>query len=161
SGVAVLLASRSLLGSLRRTSVLVAALATAVAMMTSVGIMVGSFRTTVIQWMEGEVPADFYLRPATNRSVDFYPTISPGLAEALAGLPGVEAVDRLRAYQVDYEGIPTTLAAADFHGSHKRGRSDFFSGRSSEEVLRELRSGNSVIVSEPFTYKHNAKAGDT
>src|SRR5262249_16473883 len=47
SGVAALLASRSLLGSLRRTSVLVGALATAIAMMTAVGIMVGSFRATV------------------------------------------------------------------------------------------------------------------
>ena len=42
-GVEALLASRSLGGSLRRTSVLVGALATAIAMMTSVGIMVGSF----------------------------------------------------------------------------------------------------------------------
>jgi len=161
SGVAVLLASRSLLGSLRRTSVLVGALSTAIAMMISVGIMVGSFRATVIQWMESEVPADFYLRPAGNPTVDSHPTISPELAEKLATLPGVEAVDRLRAYQVDFEGVPTTVAAADFHGSHKRGRSDFFSGRPADEVMQELRSGNSVIVSEPFTYKHNLKQGDT
>ncbi len=161
SGVAALLASRSLVGSLRRTSVLVGALATSVAMMVSVGIMVGSFRTTVIQWMEGEVPADFYLRPAGNPSIEKHPTISPDLADKLAALPGVEAVDRLHAYQVDYEGVPTTVAAADFHGSHKRGRSDFFSGRPADEVLQELRSGSSIIVSEPFTYKHNVKAGDT
>ncbi len=161
SGLAVLLASRSLVGSLRRTSVLVGALATSVAMMTSVGIMVGSFRTTVIQWMEGEVPADFYLRPAGNPSIEKHPTISPELADKLAALPGVEAVHRLRAYQVDYEGVPTTVAAADLQGGHKRGRSNFFSGRPAEQVFQELRSGNSVIVSEPFTYKHNVKAGDT
>ena len=161
SGVAVLLASRSLLGSLRRTSVLVGALATSVAMMTSVGIMVGSFRTTVIQWMEGEVPADFYLRPAGNPSVDRHPTISPELADKLAALPGVETVSRLRAYQVDYGGIPTTVAAADLQGSQKRGHTDFFSGRPVEDVLRELRAGNSVIVSEPFAYKHGVKRGDT
>ncbi len=161
SGVAALLASRSLLGSLRRTSVLVGALATAVAMMTSVGIMVGSFRTTVIQWMEGEVPADFYLRPAGGPTVDRHPTISPELADKLAALPGVETVSHLRAYQVDYDGIPTTVAAADLGGSQKRGRTDFFSGRPAQEVLQELRAGNSVIVSEPFTYKHRVKRGDT
>ena len=161
SGVAALLASRSLLGSLRRTSVLVGALATAVAMMTSVGIMVGSFRTTVIQWMEGEVPADFYLRPAGNPSVDRHPTISPELADKLAALPGVEAVDRLRAYQVDYDGIPTTVAAADLESPQRRGHTDFLSGRPAEEVLQELRVENSVIVSEPFTYKHGVKRGDT
>ena len=161
SGVAVLLASRSLLGSLRRTSVLVGALATSIAMMTAVGIMVGSFRTTVIQWMEGEVPADFYLRPAGNPSVDRHPTISPELADKLAALPGVEAVDRLRAYQVSYDGVPTTVAAADFRESLKRDRSDFFSGRPTQIVLRELRSGDNIVVSEPFTYKHNVKQGDS
>jgi len=161
TGVAALLASRSLLGSLRRTSVLVGALATAIAMMTAVGIMVGSFRTTVIQWMEGEVPADFYLRPAGSPSVDRHPTISVELAEKLSMLPGVDAVDRLRAYQVSYDGVPTTVAAADLRESRKRGRSDFFSGRSAEVVLQELRSGDAVVVSEPFTYKHNLKQNDS
>src|SRR5262249_32755645 len=33
-------------------------------------------------------------------------------------------------------------------------------GRPASEVLEELRAGNSVIVSEPFTYKHNLKQGD-
>ena len=160
SGVAALLASRSLLGSLRRTSVLVGALATAIAMMTAVGIMVGSFRETVIQWMEGEVPADFYLRPAGGHSVDRHPTISPVLAEKLATLPGVEAVDGLRAYEVSYDGVPTTVAAADIHGRRKREKSGFFSGRPNEEVLAELRSGNNVVVSEPFTYKHDVVRGD-
>ena len=51
-GVEALLASRSLGGSLRRTAVLVGALATAIAMMTSVGIMVGSFRQTVLTWRQ-------------------------------------------------------------------------------------------------------------
>ncbi len=161
TGVAALLASRSLLGSLRRTSVLVGALATAVAMMTAVGIMVGSFRTTVIQWMEGEVPADFYLRPAGNPSVDRHPTISAALADKLATLPGVEAVHRLRAYQVSFDGVPTTVAATDLRESRKRGRSDFFSGRPAEEVWQELRNGDAVVVSEPFTYKHNLRRNDS
>ncbi len=50
-GVEAVLASRSLSSSLRRTSVLVGALSTAIAMMTAVGIMVGSFRETVLLWM--------------------------------------------------------------------------------------------------------------
>ncbi len=46
-----LLAARSLITSLRRISVVIAALATAIAMMASVAIMVGSFRETVIVWL--------------------------------------------------------------------------------------------------------------
>jgi putative ABC transport system permease protein len=160
-GVEVLLASRSLVGSLGRTSVLVGALATAVAMMTSVGIMVGSFRQTVVSWMDHQLPADLYLRPAGKEAADRHPTLSPGLTEQIAKLPGVAAVDRLRAYETSYEGILVTLASMDVQVLAPYDKSNFFSGRSPQEVLRELRGQNAILVSEPFTYKHHVKTGDS
>jgi len=160
-GVEAMLASRSLAASLRRTSVLVGALSTAIAMMTAVGIMVGSFRQTVMIWMSDQLPADLYLRPAGSAAADRHPTISPGLAEQIAKLPGVAAVDRLRAYEISFENMPATLASADLNVLRSYHNSDFFSGRPREEVLAELRDSNAVIVSEPFTYKHHLKAGDS
>jgi len=160
-GVEVLLATRSLAASLRRTSVLVGALATAIAMMTSVGIMVGSFRQTVLVWMGDQLPADLYLRPAGNPAADHHPTISSELADQIAGLPGVAEVDRLRVYEISYEGRPTTLGSIDLHVVRPYHQSDFFSGRPTAHVLGELRDANAVIVSEPFTYKHRVKRGDT
>jgi putative ABC transport system permease protein len=160
-GVEALLASRSLAGSLRRTSVLVAALCTAVAMMTAVGIMVGSFRQTVVTWMDAELPADLYLRPAGNPAADQHPTISPELSDAIAKLPGVRAVQRLRAYEISYQGMPATLGSVDLENRQINRTSDFVSGRSTESVLTELRGANSVIVSEPFTYKHHVGRGDS
>jgi putative ABC transport system permease protein len=160
-GVEGMLASRSLAASLRRTSVLVGALSTAIAMMTAVGIMVGSFRQTVMIWMNDQLPADLYLRPAGSAAADRHPTISPGLAEDIAKLPGVVAVDRLRAYEISFENMPATLASADLNVLRSYHNSDFFSGRPREQVLAELRDSNAVIVSEPFTYKHRLKAGDS
>jgi putative ABC transport system permease protein len=159
-GVEALLASRSLSGSLRRTSVLVAALCTAVAMMTAVGIMVGSFRQTVVAWMDSELPADLYLRPVGNPSADQHPTISPELPDAITRLPGVRAVQRLRAYEISYQGLPATLGSMDLDNRQIDRTTDFLSGRSTESVLTELRGAHNVIVSEPFTYKHHVKAGD-
>jgi putative ABC transport system permease protein len=160
-GVEAMLASRSLVASLRRTSVLVGALSTAIAMMTAVGIMVGSFRQTVVLWMGDQLPADLYLRPAGSAAADRHPTISPGLAKEIAKLPGVAAVDRLRAYEISYEDMPATLASADLNVLRSYHNSDFFSGRPKGQVLAELRDSNAVIVSEPFTYKHHLKAGDS
>jgi putative ABC transport system permease protein len=160
-GVETLLASRSLAGSLRRTSVLVSALCTAVAMMTAVGIMVGSFRQTVVLWMASELPADLYLRPAGNPATDRHPTISLAFFNELAKLPGVRAIQRLRAYEISYEGRPATLASVDLDDPHIEHSSDFLSGRSAETVLPELRGANAVIVSEPFGYKHRVRRGDT
>jgi putative ABC transport system permease protein len=159
-GVEVLLATRSLAASLRRTSVLVGALSTAIAMMTSVGIMVGSFRQTVLLWMGDQLPADLYIRPAGNPAADHHPTISPGLADQIAKLPGVAEVDRLRVYEISYEGMPTTLGSIDLHVARPYHHSDCFSGRPTAMVLEELRNANEVIVSEPFTYKHRVKRGD-
>jgi putative ABC transport system permease protein len=160
-GIEALLASRSLAASLRRTSVLVGALSTAIAMMTAVGIMVGSFRETVVLWMGGQLPADLYIRPAGQEAADRHPTLSLDLAEKIAVLPGVAAIDRLRAYEISYDGLPVELASVDVHilGSHHK--SDFFSGRPAGEVLAELHGANTVIVSEPFTYKHRVHAGDS
>jgi putative ABC transport system permease protein len=157
-GVEALLASRSLAGSLRRTSVLVAALATAIAMTTSVGIMVGSFRQTVLVWLNGVLPADLYLSPAgygdDSRSLD------PALADRLERLPGVAAVDRFRAFEIRYRGRPATLAFFDAGISAKLGSLTFLSGRPSAEVVSALIGADRVIVSEPFAYKQQVRRGD-
>jgi len=57
--------------------------------------------------------------------------------------------------------MPATLASADLNVLRSYHNSDFFSGRSKEQVLAELRDSNAVIVSEPFTYKHHLKDGDS
>jgi putative ABC transport system permease protein len=159
-GVEAALASRSLSASLRRTSVLVGALSTAIAMMTAVGIMVGSFRQTVLLWMGDQLPADLYLRPAGDPAADRHPTISPELADNIAALPGVAAVDRLREYEISYEGMPAELGSVELRVLRSYHKADFLSGRSSADVLAELRDANAVIVSEPFANKHYVKRGD-
>ncbi|HXJ05222.1 MAG TPA: FtsX-like permease family protein [Candidatus Acidoferrum sp.] len=160
-GVEALLASQGLSAALRRTSVLVGALSTAIAMMVSVGIMVGSFRETVLLWMNDRLPADLYLRPAGEPAPDRHPTISLELADKISRLPGIAGVDRLRAYEITYDGTPATLASVDLSALRSDHRSNFFSGRPTEQVLSRIRNANAVLVSEPFTYKHHVRAGDT
>ena len=159
-GVEALLAARSLAGSLRRTSVLVCALATAIAMMTSVAIMVGSFRQTVISWMDTQLPADLYLRPAGNASANRHPTLAPEFAQQLTTLPGVAYVSRFRAYEVEYQGMPITVASVETNIPRFDQTSGFASGRLPAAVLKELSEPNTAMVSEPFVNKHHVKPGD-
>jgi putative ABC transport system permease protein len=159
-GVEAMLASRSLASSLRRTSVLVGALSTAIAMTTSVGIMVSSFRQTVQVWMNNQLKADLFVAPATNPSADRHPTIDVALSEKLAALPGVAGVDRFREYEVGYQGLPAVLGVGDTVGPHPLGKVEFFSGRSTEAVNEELRAGDNVMISEPFANKHRLRTGD-
>ena len=96
-----------------RTSMLVGALSTAIAMMVSVGIMVGSFRETVQVWMDHQLRADLFVRPAGDPAPTAFPRWTRALADRLAALPPVEDIDRFRAYPISYDGAPATLGAGD------------------------------------------------
>ena len=124
-------------------------------MTTAVGIMVGSFRQTVQVWMNNQLKADLFLRPATNPSADRHPTIDAALADKIAPLPGVAGVDRFRGYEISYQGLPAMLGSADTIGDHDLGKVEFFSGRSTAVVNAELRSGDNALISEPFANKHH------
>jgi putative ABC transport system permease protein len=160
-GVEAMLAARSLNGSLRRTAVLVGALTTAVAMMASVGIMVGSFRETVRLWMENQLQADFYLRPAGAVAPGQYPTLADDLAQQIEQVPGVAFVDRFRAYEISYQGMPATLAGADMRSAGGYRRLTFLSGRSAAQVYARIVNTDAAIISEPFAHKHHLRAGDS
>ncbi len=160
-GVEALLAMRSLKGSLGRTSVLTAALATAVAMTASVGIMVGSFRETVWVWMDNQLKADFYLRPAGSSAVDRHPTLRPDIADKIERVPGVAAVDRFRAYPISYQGLPATLAGGETSRIQSSTSTLFLPGEDREAILSKLPTGDYAVVSEPFANKHGVRVGST
>jgi len=160
-GVEALLASRSLAASLRRTSVLVGALATAIAMLAAVGIMVGSFRETIAVWMDDTLQADLYLSPAVPPGADRNPTMPVQLLDQIRALPVVQAIDCFRAYEVYYDGLPITLGSGDVKVSASFRHRPSATGASSQEVYRRLVGHDAVIVSEPFADKHHTKPGDT
>ena len=159
-GPEVFLALNSLRASLRRTSVLVAALATAVAMMSSVGIMVGSFRQTVAVWMDNQLRADLYLRPAGSSAADRHPTIDPEVADSIERIDGVAAVDRFRVYPISYDGLPASLGGGETSKVQATAATRFLPGENRSAILSELPRGDNVIVSEPFALKHHVAQGD-
>ena len=159
-GVEAMLASRSLAGSLSRTAVLVGALSTAVAMMVSVGIMVGSFRETVSLWLDNQLRADFYIRPAAGSRANQNPTMDPALPDAIERVPGVAGVDRFRLYDITYNGRPALLGAGETELILRYGRVSFLPGQDRLAILKELPRGDNVIVSEPFANKHGVRPGD-
>ena len=158
-GVEAVLAMRSLRGSLGRTSILTAALATAIAMTASVGIMVGSFRETVALWMDNQLKADFYLRAAGSAASDRHPTLNPDIADKIQQVPGVASVDRFRAYAITYDGLPATLAGGQASSVRNSAATRFLPGEDRDAILKQLPTGDYAIVSEPFANKHDVGVG--
>jgi putative ABC transport system permease protein len=139
---------------------LTAALAISVAMTASIGIMVGSFRETVRVWMDNQLKADLYLRPAGSSAADRHPAMSADIADRIERLPGVAAVDRFRAYPISYEGLPATFAGGEAPKQEAGARTRFLPGENREAILSKLSQGDYAIVSEPFANKHHVSAGD-
>jgi putative ABC transport system permease protein len=155
-----MLAVRGLAASLARTSVVVGALSTAIAMMASVGIMVGSFRETVVVWLDTQLRADLYIRPAARAGAGQHPALSTDLPALVAAVPGVEAVDVFHAFEFEYQNQRATLGAGDAGIVFRYGRLRFLPGEDREAILRSLPGQDRVIVSEPFANKHSVHAED-
>ena len=156
---ATLLAGRSLAASLSRSSVVVAALATAIAMVASVGIMVGSFRETVTLWLDTQLRADLYIRPAGGATGQ-YPPLAPRVPTILADVPHVGAIDLFRALEFHYHGDRVTLGGSNLDIVRRYGRLRFLPGEDRDAILRSLPGRDRAIVSEPFANRHGVQAGD-
>ena len=87
SGVIARMAPRSINRSLSRTSVAVAALMVAVSVIIGVGVMIGSFRLTVVRWLEDVLQADIYVSPANM--LNSQASLTPDWVERLATLPDI------------------------------------------------------------------------
>ena len=158
--VSGLLAAHGLTASLGRTSVVVAALSTAIAMMASVGIMVGSFRETVALWLDTQLRADLYVKPGMPSAAGEYPALAAEVPPLLAGVPGVAAVDVFHAVSFHYQGQRATLGGGDLDVVRRYGRLRFLPGENRDAILRSLPNQDRAIVSEPFANQHGVRAGD-
>jgi putative ABC transport system permease protein len=156
-----LLASRSLAASLSRTSVVVAALATAIAMMASVGIMVSSFRETVTLWLDTQIRADLYISPGGPAGAGEYPPLPVRVPAILPNVAGVAAVDLFHALEFHYHGERATLGAGNLEIVRRYGRLRFLPGEDRDAILRSLPHADRAIVSEPFANKHGIQTGQS
>ncbi len=155
-----LLAGRSLAASLSRTSVVVGALATAIAMMSSVGIMVGSFRETVALWLNTQLRADLYIRSAEQGGAGSHPALPPQLPRILASIPGVAATDLFHALEFRFHGERSTIGAGNMDIVRRYGRLRFLGRQNREAILRSLPGQDRAIVTEPFANRFGVHLGD-
>ena len=160
-GVVAGIAARGLAASLGRTSVIVTAMAVATALIVGMAVMVGSFRETVVNWVEYRLQADFYLSPAGGGGRGASSTMSEAVAARLEAVPGVVDVGHYRTYPIRYRDTPATLGLADVALYDRHSGIRFLEGPAPEAIWPQLAAGDSVIVSELFSYRHDVHASDT
>ena len=148
---------RSVLASLSRTAVAIAALMVAVSVTVGVGIMIESFRQTVAYWLENALQADIYVAPPSLVSRWNEGTLEPAVVARLSAAPGVEAVSTYRRVSVESPTGRVQLVALRLDvGRYSSYR--FVEGRP-EVVWPAFETERTVIVSEPYAYHHRLRVG--
>jgi len=150
------LAAQNLRRSLARVSLTVAALASAVAMMTGVSVMIFSFRETINTWVKRSLVADLFIAPASNETIGLTAYMPPDALAWLEARPEVEVVDSFREVRLPYRERIIRLSVV--HG-HRRDNLRFLEGDHQRRNARLFEPGV-VLVSEPFARKNRVRAED-
>jgi putative ABC transport system permease protein len=152
------LAARGITASITRSGLAVAALAVAVAATVGVGIMIGSFRTSVSDWLEQTLTSDIYIATDDSGGAGNAASLPAGLAEQLLTVPGVAAVSQGRGRRVETrDGQMMMLALTSSTG---RPRGFRFRGETAAELWPRWQAGELALVSEPYAYRQSVGVGD-
>lgn len=163
-GVLGEIAARTVIKAISRTSVAIAALMVAVSVTIGVSVMIDSFRSTVINWLDLTLIADVYISPPVVGGQQSTVGFSPEVAARLARVPGVTEIETVRTVQVQSEFGPAELNVSD--AQRRRSASLFrfgpgtgsFASGNRDQIYAQMDQG-AVIVSEPFAYRHNLLQG--
>lgn len=158
-GILGRMAPREIEGSLSRTSVAVAALMVAVSVTIGISLMVGSFRRTVIVWLEQTLQGDVYMSVAGGTATRPGTSVDPNVITTAQGWPGVEEVTFSRSVTVDSEVGQVNLVAISDQ-NYQTGQI-YFSTSIPEEDVFEATINGAVSVSEPFARRFDKWDGDT
>jgi putative ABC transport system permease protein len=154
------LAAANLAGAPLRTAVAVASLMIAIGMMVSVAVLVASFRTTIVAWADETLRADLFVRPLGLADASADARFSHGVAERIAAVPGVAAVDTFRALELPFGGRLTNLGVTDLATVATRQHLRVLGGGDPAALARALVGTTNVLVSEPFATKFGVGRGD-
>lgn len=158
-GILGRMAAGGVVASLSRTAVAIAALVIAVSTTIGIGIMIDSFRGTVVSWLESTLRADIYVGAPSRAGGFSGGDLAPEVAQRAATIPGVAAVTLLRRTEVASSEGPVRLIVL---GTDRRGVEPYeLKEGSPDETWPAFLEGGAVLVSEPFAHRRKVGRGDT
>ena len=149
-GISGSLAARGMAASLSRTGVATAALSVAVATVVGIGLMIGSFRISVEDWLTGTLTADVYV------NIDGEQFFDDSHRTALSAIPGVRGSSLTRFIRLPTAAGEVSLRALD-PGPDGWGLRMTAGGT---EAVARMESAEGILVSEPLAYHRQLQPGD-
>jgi len=163
-GVILRMAPRTVTRSLSRIAVAVAALMVAVSVIIGVGVMIGSFRQTVVLWLDDVLQADIFISAPSISSNTVETALDPALLDRMAAFPGVDGaattrgVDVVASVGAGNQVVPIRLVALsqDLSGADRRYRSAVGDWQQTWQAVRE----GALIINEPMANRLGLRVGD-
>ena len=148
------LAARTVVKAISRTSVAIAALMVAVSVTIGVSLMIDSFRSTVINWLDLTLVADIYIGAPSAGGARNSAIVATDLPQRVAAIPGAADVETVRGVTVDSVSGPVHVVVADTIRRRSAALYRFAEG-DPQEIWNRMNTENVVIVSEPFANRYN------
>jgi putative ABC transport system permease protein len=155
------LAARYLRDSDTRTAISVGALITAVALYTSLVIMIHSFRNTVELWVHQSVSGDLFVTDKLSEVNNYRDPLSEKMINKLKTMDVDADLFAFRRVYLNYNHIiPYQLEAMDFKTFNRYGKFFWVNGDPQKEMPKLIR-GQGCLVTEVFAHHTGLKPGDT
>lgn len=152
------LAADSLIQSPRRTSATVSALMLSLALAVGFSGVANAIYGSVVRWMDGALNPDLFITPTESLTLRQYRF--PAEFEAqLAAFPGIDEVQGVRNARVMIQGGPAMAVAVDLGRVWRRVNPIILEGER-EQMMRELKAGRGVILSQNLSNLRNLHLGD-
>ncbi|NEX16434.1 MAG: ABC transporter permease [Halochromatium sp.] len=153
------LAARGITASITRSGLAVAALAVAVAATMGVSIMIGSFRTSVSDWLANTLTSDIYISAESSSGASRGGDLPPALAAQLLALPEVEALSQGRSNRIETPDGPVLTLALESSTGQPRGF--HFEGATAKDLWPRWHAGDLILISQPLAYRRQLDIGDS
>lgn len=157
-GITGRLAARGISASITRSGLAVAALSVAVAASLGVGVMISSFRASVIDWLDHTLTSDLYIATSIEGAPTGAASLPQDLPDRLTALPEVALLSLARNREVQTREGVTRMLALQFSQGDPRGFR--FEGPTLPDLWSDWRSGETILISQPFAYRQQLKVGD-
>jgi putative ABC transport system permease protein len=158
-GVLGRMAAGGVVAALSRTAVAIAALVIAVSVTVGIGVMIDSFRQTLIDWLEHTLQDDIYVTVPSRGGGFVGADLDAEVVRKAAAVPGVVRVETLRRMELTTPDGPVRMVAlgTDLWGLSRHELQQGDAATAWPAVLDD----SAVVVSEPFSRRHGVDAGAT
>jgi putative ABC transport system permease protein len=159
-GVLGRMAAGGVVASLSRTAVAIAALVIAVSVTVGIGVMIDSFRQTVVRWLGMTLQSDVYVSVPSRAGGFSGIDLDPEIFRRALALPGVAGGHTIRRVELPSPAGPVRLVVMGASDRELNRVYELKEGKPAE-AWPAFQGRDVVLVSEPFSSRTGVRAGGT